>query len=96
MRKYTKIFIIFALLVLTIIITKFFFEYKNLQDLKVKIVKDEAKSLSALIVAFRQTYQKSFIDNAIPIDNKTIHLLPVRTTKDIGDLFSKIINHKAT
>ena len=93
MRKHTKIFIIFALLILSIMLLKFYVEYNNTEELKIKIVKEEAKSLSALVVAFRQTYQKTFIKNHISINEKTINLLPVRTTKDIGDTFSKIINN---
>ena len=92
MRKHTKVFIIFALLLFIIIIAKHYVEYNNAEQLKIKIVKEEAKSLTALMVAFRQTYQSAFIDNHIPIDKKTINLLPVRTTKNIGDEFSQIIN----
>ncbi len=93
MRKHTRVFIIFALLILVIMISKFYIEYQDKAQLKIKIVKEEAKALSAFMVAFRQTYQKSFIENHIPINEKTINLLPVRTTKEIGDTFSRIINN---
>ncbi len=96
MKKHTKVFIIFALLILGIILTKFYIEYQSKEQLKINIVKEEALSLSGFMTAFRQTYQNTFIHNEIPVDNKTINLLPVRTTKEIGDVFSKIINNQVT
>ena len=96
MEKHTKNFIIFALLIFIIIISKFYIEYQSKEQLKINIVKEEALSLSSFMIAFRQTYQNAFINNHIPVDNKTINLLPVRTTKEIGDTFSKIVNNAVT
>ncbi len=96
MKKQIKVFIIFALLLLSVFIIKFYQEYHSMEDLKSKIAKEDAKSLSAFMMAFRQTYQKAFIHNKIHINEETIHLLPVKTTKDIGDTFSQIINNSIT
>ncbi len=94
MQRHTKIFIIFSLLLFAVICGKFYKEYNGVKHLKNMIIKEEAKSLSALLVAFRQTYQDAFVCHNINIDEKTINLLPVKTTRDIAEKFSKILSNK--
>ena len=96
MQKHTKIFIIFALLIFTLLSLKFYFEYKDMQKLQKMVVKDEAKSLLALYTSFRKTYQDIFINQHIQIDKKTINLLPVRTSVEISKSFTKLVGNRTT
>ncbi|MEA1915557.1 MAG: DUF3365 domain-containing protein [Campylobacterota bacterium] len=94
MKKYTKIFILFATVLFGIISTKLYNEYHANEKLKLLIVQNEADSLSYLIAAFRKTYQESFIQNNIPINNDTVHLLPVKTIKNISDDFTEMLGER--
>ncbi|WP_072681558.1 DUF3365 domain-containing protein [Arcobacter sp. LA11] len=96
MQKYTKIFIIFAILTINLIGLKFYLDIKDIKELKNMVVKDEAKALTALFLSFRETYQNIFIEKHIQIDEKTINLLPVRTNDAISSTFSKIVGDKIT
>ncbi len=96
MQKYTKIFIIFAILTINLIGLKFYLDVKDIQELKSMVVKDEAKALTSLFMSFRKTYQNIFIEKHIEIDEKTINLLPVRTNDEISQTFSRMVGNKAT
>ncbi len=96
MQKYTKIFIIFAILTINVIGLKFYLDVKDIQELKSMVVKDEAKALTSLFMSFRKTYQNIFIEKHIEIDEKTINLLPVRTNDEISETFSKTVGNKTT
>lgn len=65
------------------------------EDLKEMIFREEVKTLNSFIIAFRKVYQKEFIDQKIPIDEKTIHLLPVHTMIEISETFSHLMDEKA-
>jgi len=93
-QKYTKIFIIFAILTINFIGLKFYLDVKDIQELKSMVVKDEAKALTALFMSFRKTYQNIFIEKHIEIDEKTINLLPVRTNDKISETFSTMVGNK--
>jgi signal transduction histidine kinase len=95
MKRHTKIFLLFSLLLLIVITIKLTKEYNDTEQLKNMIVEDESKSLSALVVAFRKTYQKRFVQNHITIDNKSVDLLPVRTMGEISENFSSLVGGRA-
>jgi len=92
--KYSKVIIASFLVLTVIVLVKFYREYVDIQELKVMIAENESTSLSHLIQAFRQTYQKAFAEHQIPIDEKTIELLPVRTMYQISQNFSKLMDNK--
>ena len=69
--------------------------YHANEDLKEMILKEEAKTLNSFIIAFRKVYQKEFIEQKIPIDEKNIHLLPVHTMIEISEIFSHLMDEKA-
>jgi len=95
MKRHTKVFIAFSLLILLIIVIKLSKEYYDLKELKAMIVQTESKSLASLVVAFRKTYQERFIEHHIAIDKKTVELLPVRTMGEISKNFSSLVGNKA-
>ncbi len=86
-----KFFIIFALLLFTGIGYKTYEQYHRIQDTQKLIVLNESQSLAEFISAFRQTYQDVFLRNHIDVDEKTINLLPVKTTTEISNRFSSSV-----
>ena len=98
-RKYTmmggrtvmrnmKFFILFAFLLFVGISYKTYEEYYRIQDTQKLIILNESQSLAEFISAFRQTYQDIFLREHIDVDEKTINLLPVKTTAEISNRFS--------
>jgi len=86
-----KFFIIFALLLFIGIGYKTYEQYYRIQDTQKLIVLNESQSLAEFISAFRQTYQDVFLRNHIDVDEKTINLLPVKTTTEISNRFSSSV-----
>ncbi len=83
-----KPFIIFALLLFMVIGYKTYEQYSKMQMTQKLIILNESQSLAQFISAFRQTYQDVFLRNHIDINEKTINLLPVKTTIEISNRFS--------
>ncbi len=96
MAKHFRIFLIFSILLFSLFSFKFYIESQELSNVKQMIAEDETKSLTALFKSFRQVYQKKFLENHIVIDDKTVELLPVRTTQKISDRFAQLIGDRVT
>ncbi|WP_373031602.1 EAL domain-containing protein [Sulfurovum sp.] len=86
-----KYFILFSLLILLIISYKTYEQYKGIEYTQKLIVLKESESLANFISSFRQTYQDAFLNNNIDVDEKTIHLLPIKTISEISDRFSSSV-----
>ncbi len=86
-----KIFILFALLSFVAIGYKTYNQYYRIQDTQKLIILHESQSLAEFISAFRQTYQDVFLRKHIEVDEKTINLLPVKTTAEISKRFSQSV-----
>ncbi len=95
MTKHNKIFIIFSIILFTIISGKLYKEYYTNKELKNVIIQNEVDSLISLISSFRKTYQNLFITYDIAVDDKTVNLLPVKTVKEISEQFSKTLGDRA-
>ncbi len=91
MMQNMKFFILFALLSFTAIGYKTYEQYYRIQETQKLIVLNESQSLAEFISAFRQTYQDVFLRNHIEVDDKTINLLPVKTTAEISHRFSQSV-----
>ena len=90
--RHLKYFILFALFLFLSISYKTYEQYHQIQNTQRLIILNESQSLSAFISAFRQTYQDIFIRHHIEINEKTINLLPVKTSAEISKHFSKNVN----
>jgi len=84
-------FLIFALLLLAVIGYKTYEQYHRISKTQNLIIQNESKSLGNFITAFRQTYQDIFLQHHIEVTDKTLHLLPVKTIKEITERFSKSV-----
>ena len=88
MHKYYKIFLVVASVIIMVFAVKIYMEVKVENRIKELSIQYEAQSLANLIVSFRTAYQDAFVNNKIPIDEKSIDLLPVKTTNAIAKYFS--------
>ncbi len=88
-------FIIYTLLTFSILSTNFYFFYDRNINIKHNIIDEQAKSLTALIIAVRESYQEVFVKNHVKIDEQTLEFLPIKRTPDIAKRFSKL-NHSIT
>jgi diguanylate cyclase (GGDEF)-like protein/PAS domain S-box-containing protein len=83
-----KYFIAIALLLLAAVGYTIYGQYRGMIDSQQKMMINEGRSLDSYIEAFRDTYQDAFAINKIPLNEKTLHLLPVKTINDISKHFS--------
>lgn len=91
-----KFFTLFALLLFLLIGYRTYVQYNELKHTEKRILLHESQSLSKFVSAFRQTYQDVFVNHHIPLDNKTINLLPVKTITEISKRFSQNVNGEVT
>lgn len=91
-----KFFVLFSLLLFLFIGYKTYVQFNELRNTEKLILVNESQSLSAFVSAFRQTYQDAFLENHIPVDDKTINLLPVKTISEISKRFSQNVNGEVT
>jgi diguanylate cyclase (GGDEF)-like protein/PAS domain S-box-containing protein len=82
------LFFIFALLLLAMIGYKTYEQYERITKTQNLIIQNESRALGNFIAAFRQTYQDVFLRHNIEVTDKTLHLLPVKTTREISERFS--------
>ncbi len=90
MNKHYKLFIVFALIMIGILSLKLSYEHQTTQKIKELSVKYEAESIADFLVAFRTTYQDIFIRNHARLNKSNIDFLPVKTTNEIAQIFSRI------
>jgi len=85
-------FLIFALLLLAMIGYRTYEQYQRISKTQNLIIENESRALGNFITSFRQTYQDVFLRHHIEVDEKTLHLLPVKTTREISERFSKSLH----
>ena len=98
-KKRNRMIVLFATIAVLSLFYNAFFTYEQLdriEKLEALVSDNQAKSLEAFVRAFRETYQERFIREHIPLDEKSIKLLPVTTMSDISAKFSRILHDKAT
>ena len=91
-----RLFFAIAFLLLVAIGFKTYTQYNNIKSTQELILQNESQSLAKFISAFRQTYQDVFLNNHIEVNDKTIHLLPVKTTTEISQRFSESVQGDIT
>ena len=90
MNRHYKYFILLTFIIITIFSFKLYLANKTDEKIKISSIEYEAKSIADFMMAFRQTYQNIFIQNHLKLDESNIAFLPVKTTNEIADVFSKL------
>jgi len=90
--KHGKLILLFNLVLFLIFLLKVYQEYRDIEDLKSMAALSESSSIAHLTKSFRQTYQNVIIDNKIPINERTIELLPVKTISEVSRKFSEYVD----
>ena len=85
-------FVLFSVMLFIFIGARTYDHYHELKHTEKLILLNESQSLSKFVTAFRQTYQDAYIAHHIPVDEKTINLLPVMTISEISKRFSETVN----
>ena len=96
MNKILKIFLVVVGVFVLFNIVATYKRYTQLNNMQTMIALQNSKLLSNFLISFRDTYQKSILKNKIKVDEKTIHLLPVATMKEISELFSATVNNQTS
>ena len=82
-----RYFLLIAFVLLGGLGYKTYQRYQTMQNTQQKLWLKQGKTLSKFILAFRDTYQEAFLTHHIPLDNRTLNLLPVKT---IGSISKKL------
>jgi diguanylate cyclase (GGDEF)-like protein len=93
MSFYKKYFLIFAIFLTLLVGYRTYSQHQSIILTQNKIIENQTKTLINFIKSFRKTYQDIFLEKNITIDEKTLHLLPVKTTPIIAKNFSKLQNN---
>ena len=84
-----NIFLLIVIVLFVFMGFKTYSQYKVIEKTQELVVLNESKALSEFIMSFRKTYQQVFLRNNIEITEDTLKLLPVVTTREINDDFTK-------
>ena len=87
-----RYFFVIALLLFTVVGYKIYEQYLTMEKTQQELLLGEGKSLSNFTLAFRETYQKAFVSHHVPLDNRTLNLLPVKTIGAISQKLSEEVN----
>jgi len=92
MKSYRKFFYLFAGALFVIFSIILSINYIHMEKFKKKILEIQANNLVVFIESMSEVYQKNFNKYHIPINNKTIHLLPIVAIREITQIFNKKVN----
>jgi len=87
-----RYFVIIAVLLFSVVGYKTYEQYTIMENTRQEMLWGKGKSLSAFLSAFRETYQKAFVEHHIPIDDQTLRLLPVVTIDALSKNLSRKLN----
>jgi len=87
-----RYFIIIAVLLFAVVGYKTYEQYTIMENTRQDILRGKGESFSAFLAAFRETYQKAFLEHHIPVDDQTLPLLPVVTTGALSKNLSRKLN----
>jgi len=93
---YKKYFILFAIILSIVLGYKTYDQYHSISITQKLIIQNQSKTLVDFVKSLRKAYQNIFIREHIPIDEKTLHLLPIKTTPAIAKIFANIQNNDIT
>ncbi|WP_456380832.1 c-type heme family protein, partial [Hydrogenimonas sp.] len=97
-KKKNRFFILFSSISFLALLYNAIFVYdqfRRIDDIRLFVSKHQAQVLDAFIVAFRKTYQHTFLTHHIPLNEENIKLLPVVTTPRISKMFSTLTYNRA-
>ena len=87
-----RYFFVIAFLLFTVVGYKTYEQYLTMVKTQQELLLKEGKSLSNFTLAFRETYQKAFVFHHVPLNERTLNLLPVKTIGAISRKLSEEVN----
>jgi len=91
-----KFLLLGIVLLITISLVHTYLSINENKNIRTMILVEEARSIVSFFKSFRKTYQDIFIEKHIKLTSETISLLPVKTSNQISDNFSKSLNARIT
>lgn len=80
--------ILFPIVLAILLISKLFYEYIESQNRIEDFVQKQAQSLNHFMIVHRNYYQDLYVNNIIPLNEKTLVGLPAFSASDISENFS--------
>ncbi len=87
MRLQSKIFIITALIFFLLFVIDTYRGQQQIKEDVIANIKGNAATLKSVLVAYRSVYQKIFLEQNVPINDKTIQFLPAHAISRISHEF---------
>ncbi len=96
MKLQTKVYIITAIIFLLHFIVSLGIGQQQIKTEVLENIKDNARNVRGILMAYRSVYQKIFIDRHIQINDTTLELLPAHTITLISKEFTHWVNNGLT
>ena len=92
MRLQSKIFIITAIIFSLHFIVDTYVGQRQIREDVIANIKENARTIRGMLMAYRSVYQKIFIDHEVPINDTTIKFLPAHAISRISHGFTQWID----
>ncbi len=93
MRLQTKVFVITAIIFLIHFSVDTYVGQRQIKEEVIANIKDNARNIRSILMAYRTVYQKAFIKHNVPINNQTIEFLPAYALSRISNEFNHWIDN---
>jgi|GEM_PF-849329 len=93
MRLQSKVFIITAIILALHFAVNTYIGQRQIEQDVIANIKDNARTIQGMLIAYSGVYQKIFIEHHIPINDKTINLLPAHAISHISQQFTQWVDN---
>ncbi len=93
MRLQTKVFVITAIIFLIHFAVDTYVGQRQIKEEVIANIKDNARNIRSMLMAYRTVYQKAFIKHNVPINDQTIEFLPAYALSRISNEFNHWIDN---
>ncbi len=96
MRLQTKVFVTTAIIFLIHFTVNSYIGQRQIKAEVIASIKENARTIRGVLMAYRGVYQKIFLNHKIPINNQTIEFLPAHAISRISRDFTQWVNSGLT
>jgi len=89
MRLQTKVFVTTAIIFIVHFAANTYIGQRQIKAEVIANIKENARNIRGMLMAYRGVYQKIFIDHKVPINNQTIKFLPAHAISRISNEFTQ-------
>ncbi len=96
MKLQTKVYIITAIIFLLHFMVSITIGQRQIKTEVLSNIKDNARNVRGVLMAYRSVYQKIFLNHQIQINDTTLEFLPAYAISRISDEFTQWVNSGLT